>query len=139
MHRRALQLVNHLERRRVNQVEHRLVNRQLYANNQMHRPVNHLLYGSSQTHQRVQTVSQLEFLSLHVSQTEHPVIVVVIVEVVPEEVVVLAGVVLEEAVVEDGNNSLYVLRTSRNAVEWVKLRCNFILGKKTYYQGLFES
>jgi len=107
MHQRVLLHVNHLERQRVNQAEHQLVNRLLYANSQTHPPVNHLPYASSQTHQRVQTVSQLEFLHLHVSQTEHPVTVVVIVEVVPEGAVVLVGVALEEAVVvEDGKTEI---------------------------------
>ena len=112
MHRRVnrpeRQHVNHLEPQRVNQAEHQPVNHLEY------RQMNHLLYASK-THRRI----PVSLLHLHVSQTiiindpnlvqtEHPVIVVVIVEVVPEEAVVLVGEVLEEAVVEDGNNPLYI-------------------------------
>ena len=118
MHQRVPQHVNHLERQRVNQAEHQLVNRLLCVSSQMHRPVNHLLYASSQTHQRVQTVSQAMFLSN--DQTEHPGIVVVIVEVVPEGAVVLVGVVLEEAVVGDG-----------------KTEYNFIPGKRHVTRDFF--
>jgi hypothetical protein len=97
--------------------------------------MNHLLYGSK-THHRIH-VSLLEFLNLHVSQTiiindpnlvqtEHPVIVVVLVEAVPEEaVVVLVGVVvLEEAVVEDGNNHL-LLKFHSSDVKKVKPETQF--------------
>ena len=108
MHQRDLQHANHhLEPQRVNQAEHQHVNHLEYQ------PINHRLYGSK-THHRIHV--SLEFLHLHVSQlndpnlvqTEHPVIVVVIVEVVPEEAVDLVGVLLGEAVVEDGNNPLYI-------------------------------
>jgi len=101
MHQPVLQRVNHLARQRVNQVEHQLVNRLLYASSQTHRPVNHLLYDSNQTHQRGQTVSQA--IILNNDRTERPVTAVVLVEVLPEVAVVLVGVAREEeAVVEDG-------------------------------------
>jgi hypothetical protein len=103
--------VNHLEPQRVNQAEHQPVNHLEY------RQMNHLLYASK-THHRIPA----SLLRLHVSQTiiindpnlvqtEHPDIVVVLVEAVPEEAVVLVGVVLEEAVgVEDGNNRFIYLK-----------------------------
>ncbi len=131
------QHVNHLERQRVSQAEHQHVNRPEYQQ------INHLLYASK-THHRI-PVSQLEFLNLHVSrlndpnlvQTEHPVIVVVLVEVVPEVAVVLAGVVLEEAVVEDGNNRFIYLKFHPNDLNKVKLKYNFIPGKKDMLPGIF--
>ena len=104
MHRPVLQLANPPEPQLVNPRERQRVNHLLCASNQTHQHVNHLPYAK--THQRVRTVSLLEFLNLHVSQMEHPVIMVGIVEVVREEAVVLVGVVLEEAVEEEDNNHL---------------------------------
>ena len=116
MHQRALPHVSHLVRQHVNHLGRQR------ANQAEHPRVNHLLYASK-THHRIH-VSPLEFLRRHVSQpiipsdpnpvqTEHPVTVVVLVEV-PEEVVVLVGVVPEEAVVEDANNRFLYLEFHSN-------------------------
>ena len=58
--------------------------------------------------------------------------------VVPEEAVVLVGVVLEEeAVVEDGNNRFIYLKLHSNDLKKVKLKYNFIPGKKDMLPGIF--
>ena len=97
--------VNHPERQRVNQAEHQHVNRPEYQQ------INHLLYASK-THHRI-PVNLLDPIHVNhriirnnpnVARTEHPVIVVVLVEAVPEGAVVLAGEGLEAAEVEDANN-----------------------------------
>jgi hypothetical protein len=150
MHQRVLQHVNHLERQRVNQEEPQPVNQAAHqhVNHLEYQQMNHLLYASK-THHRVQAVSQLEFLHLHVSQTiiindpnpvqtEHPVIVVVLVEVVPEEAVVLVGVVLEEAVVEDGNNHFIYLKLHSKDLKG-KTETQFYPWQKTVVWNFFES
>ena len=145
MHQRVLQPVNHLERQHVNHLERQRVNQaeHRHVNRLECQQINHLLYANK-THHRVQAVSQLEFLHLHVNppiilndQTEHPVIVVVLVGVVPEEAVVIVGVVLEvEAVVEDGNNRFIYLKLHSNDLKG-KTETQFVPGKKDMLPGIF--
>ena len=141
MHQRVLQPVNPRERQHVNHLEHQRVNQV------EHQHVNHLLYASP-VHHRAQAVSRLEFLHLHLHvsqaiilnalvQTEHPVIVVVLVGAVPEEAVVLVAVVLEGEVVEDADNRSYIFKISPERPDKGKNEIQFTLGKRDMLSGIF--